>query len=392
MARLKSICRIICTVASVCLLASPAYALKKPKKSTKKPVVLQEPTVENYPVTTGDTLWAICERNVGSGSVWPKIWSYNPELTNPNWIYPGDLIRFLPSTEPLPSLHGSALSASNKIAAPVEVETKKAATKHPSVEVITLAPTRPRAKKPGRLVDLFVTEDEVEAFGTLSESVSDSILLAQGAILYFDLASKKTVMPGDRFLIYRTSLPVMHPKTHKRYGYMTEVTGLASVLDVDGKRARAELIEMWREVERGQKIIPYSDSLQTVLGQKDESAAKHAIVEAVKPVEGIVVSVGDSGGTVASDRQLIVIDRGQRDGLLRGTRLGIFKHGANLGNKNKGMLSRGEPTPLVQIGTIRVLDEHATAATCIVERTTHEIEPGDVVRTLEPKAQSSSLP
>jgi len=44
-------------------------------------------------VRRGDTLWSICDEYFQNPYQWPRIWSYNPQLQNPHWIYPGDQIR-----------------------------------------------------------------------------------------------------------------------------------------------------------------------------------------------------------------------------------------------------------------------------------------------------------
>ena len=54
------------------------------------------PIPELHVVRSGDTLWDICFYYFNDPWQWPKIWSYNPQITNPHWIYPGDLVRLLP--------------------------------------------------------------------------------------------------------------------------------------------------------------------------------------------------------------------------------------------------------------------------------------------------------
>ncbi|MEL6187221.1 MAG: LysM peptidoglycan-binding domain-containing protein, partial [Myxococcota bacterium] len=39
-----------------------------------------------HAVRQGDTLWDLCAKYLNSPWYWPKIWSYNPQLTNPHWI------------------------------------------------------------------------------------------------------------------------------------------------------------------------------------------------------------------------------------------------------------------------------------------------------------------
>src|SRR5690606_22122340 len=55
---------------------------------------------ETYTVRSGDTLWDVTGRFYGNPWEWPRVWSYNPEITNPHWIYPLDQLRLLaPGTE-----------------------------------------------------------------------------------------------------------------------------------------------------------------------------------------------------------------------------------------------------------------------------------------------------
>src|SRR5262249_19779304 len=52
-------------------------------------------------VKRGDTLWDLCDRYFRNPWDWPRIWSYNPELQNPHWIYPGDQIRMQANAPPV---------------------------------------------------------------------------------------------------------------------------------------------------------------------------------------------------------------------------------------------------------------------------------------------------
>jgi hypothetical protein len=61
------------------------------------------PPPDTYSIRPGDTLWDLSGRFLNNPWYWPKIWSYNPEITNPHWIYPGNLLRFYPSAEESPT-------------------------------------------------------------------------------------------------------------------------------------------------------------------------------------------------------------------------------------------------------------------------------------------------
>ncbi len=58
---------------------------------------------EVHSVVKGDTLWDLSQRYLGSPWYWPKVWSFNPEIANPHWIYPGNQVRFYRSGDEGPS-------------------------------------------------------------------------------------------------------------------------------------------------------------------------------------------------------------------------------------------------------------------------------------------------
>src|SRR5512137_992705 len=51
------------------------------------------PAQENYVIQRGDTLWDLSGKFLDSPWYWPKLWSYNPQIENPHWIYPGNQLR-----------------------------------------------------------------------------------------------------------------------------------------------------------------------------------------------------------------------------------------------------------------------------------------------------------
>src|SRR5262249_18431372 len=44
-------------------------------------------------VRKGDTLWDLCDQYFQNPWQWPTVWSYNSQIQNPHWIYPGDQLR-----------------------------------------------------------------------------------------------------------------------------------------------------------------------------------------------------------------------------------------------------------------------------------------------------------
>lgn len=55
-------------------------------------VRLREDRPDTYVVVKGDTLWDISATFLENPFLWPQIWQVNPQIENPDLIYPGDIV------------------------------------------------------------------------------------------------------------------------------------------------------------------------------------------------------------------------------------------------------------------------------------------------------------
>ncbi|UTA46611.1 filamentous hemagglutinin N-terminal domain-containing protein [Simiduia sp. 21SJ11W-1] len=56
---------------------------------------LKEGYESSYKIEAGDTFWDIAEKFLKNPFKWPDLWKQNPNVTNPDKIYPGDVIKVL---------------------------------------------------------------------------------------------------------------------------------------------------------------------------------------------------------------------------------------------------------------------------------------------------------
>ncbi len=321
------------------------------------------PELEEYTVAKGDTLWDICARYTGSPWHWPQVWSYNPEITNPNWIYPGDLIRFHPSMQELPSM-AELISGQREIPEqpPPEVA-QEAQPARKRVQLIETAPRPPPSLRTRRFLGRFVTARELAEAGFLSNAVPDKILLAPGDNVFLTFPDEKDGKMGQRYMVYRTARKIIHPITGALWGYMTEVTGFARTTQVTGDVSRAVLTDAVEEIERGQLVTPLVQVPFVQLIKKPATVA----------LDGYVIAVED-GGNIGED-QLAFIDIGKSAGLDYGNELSVFVQPDPLREAKVHL-------PLVEIARMLVVDVRDTAATCVVTDARQEIRPGMPVRTI----------
>jgi hypothetical protein len=353
--------------------ATPAAGQKgksKGRKATAPVTAEYKPTVDQYTVVQGDTLWDVCARLTGSPWHWPRVWSYNPELTNPHWIYPGDVVRFEPSTLPLPRL--AQLASSERDLPPEpgaateigrEADSGETLPQVSEVRATPLGATTSQ-RRSRRPLSLFVSPRELAESGRLTNSVNDQILLAPPAEVFITFPSGAHASPGQRFMIYKTDLEIMHPITGKSYGYLTQVTGFASLRTREGNDlGRAVITEAVAEVERGQLVAPL---VQLPLVDQVPTLAR-------TPVGGYVLAV-QPGESMAGERQFVFVDIGAGKGLEPGNRLAVFV--------SEDPLDPGHEIPSTKIGELMALDVRESATTCIVLDALQEIYPGQRVKAV----------
>ncbi len=329
------------------LLAVAAVALPAPASAQGAIQVSGGSTGEMnvYIAEEGDTLWDIADRFFSEPDYWPTLWSFNPQITNPNWIFPGDQVFLVPPQPKGPEQQqGFQVTESRYSAAP-------------RVELAL-----------GRRVG-FVTEDEFKGSGVMQNSREEKVMLSETDEAYIRFETQRRIKPGDLFLIYRTIGKAKHPVTGKKMGYQVRYLGVAKVTSTDSKLNKSVLLTTFEEIERGDRVAPFAPLQRQVPPVKNASA-----------VAGNVVLTFDDVPYLG-EFHYVVVDRGTSDGVQAGNRFVVREKGDGVPRFNPSEKKRKD-FPEEIYGEILVIEAGEKTSLGIVSYTNREFEVGAPVDML----------
>jgi hypothetical protein len=295
-----------------------------------------------YQVRSGDTLWDICSAQFSNPWLWPEVWSLNPEITNPHWIYPGQVIRLRLGA---PRAYGWG--------------EPQAITEVSGGTVFF--------RNEG-----FIEKELEDPPGTIVASWEDEMLLSYPDLLYVRFREDFPVQEGQQYTIYRPREQVEDFVEDEEgdpvvLGRLVEIlgTGTVATWDPDAHLARVRIIEAVNPVERGDSVGPIERNFFVSAPRAAEVDLDGQIVATLRP------RLNQGEGFI------VFINRGYDDGVRDGNRFQVIRATDHYLQSRR----RDVPPdlPFEWIGECQVLEARKTASTCLVLESRLELAIGDRV-------------
>ncbi|HSP78337.1 MAG TPA: LysM peptidoglycan-binding domain-containing protein [Myxococcaceae bacterium] len=328
---------------------------------------------EVHSVVEGDTLWDLSQRYLGSPWYWPKVWSYNPEIANPHWIYPGNLVRLFPAGEEVPSRVEAGIGP-----APLELVAEEGEFS-PATELDVLSGEdlvqvsgkltyEPKAARTV-MTQGFVTTRELDEAGRIDSSFSEAQMLTSLDTVYVRFKRQADARLGDRYVIFHTVKDVTHPVTGRKVGFLTEFVGTLRVTSLSERYVTAQIVDAWDVIVRGDLVGPFGERLvEQVVPRRNEKEVQGYVVTAMVPYLSLV-----------GEHHFLVVDKGSSDGVQVGNVFTVIRQndvGGDIFNPAK--VEKGERLlPIENIATCLVTEVKDRTSNCVLTQSVVEVVPGD---------------
>ena len=305
-------------------------------------IVTQNPTFGIgglYVIQGGDNLWDLCTVFFHNPYKWPTMWSWNPQVTNPHWIYPGDVLRMQP-----PVQRGADRT--------VIWSESRYSDRKVFMEILS------------RYVG-YLPDRKFKHSGKIIHARESHDTLAEYDEIYLAFKKDMVVRRGEKFTIYRNLGPVMHPTTEKIVGHKVKHLGIAKVLDAKNDYVKALILKSYEEIYRGDlitSIFPHSFDVGPVLNQVDLQAT---LVDYYQPTR------------FAGQLHYVYIDKGRLDGLKRGNRFVIQRRGDGLWFDDPPEDAELDKFPWERMGEVMVVEVFEENSLGIVTQSIKELVRGD---------------
>lgn len=276
---------------------------------------------DEYTVKKGDTLWDISGTFLNSPWMWPEIWHVNPQIENPHLIFPGDLIKLvyldgqprLTLERTMKLVPGAGINGTTKLSPSIRVQQTEEAISAIPLDKIDAFLSRSRVTLPG----------ELEAAPYMLAGQQQHVIVGAGDRAY---ARGQFDANYANYGIYRKGQVFKDPVTKELLGVYAQGIGTVAVSKMTGDIATLDVVRTFEEVRPGDNLLPSEDrSVDSVFFPSSPDTEIEAQIIAV---EGGVTQVGKFN--------VVMINKGEREGLQIGNVLAIYKAGEIVTDRVRG--------------------------------------------------------
>jgi nucleoid-associated protein YgaU len=270
-------------------------------------------------VEDGDTLWDISDHYFGDPWHWPQLWSYNPEITNPHWIYPLDQIRLTPNAQAEQQSVAKASGPGGTGAGAGATDEKPATSGVLSGTESAPAVVVPRgAWKPGMIFlrdQGYLDKEALKTVGQIVGGNEEQMFLAPSDQLYIEFRSDQDVRAGESYTIFRAMSG--WERVEKEKGTLVRILGTAVVRSYDKEKrtARAVVTEAMDPIERGLFVAKLERRFDLVAPKPNAANVIAHVIASIQP------------RTLLSFGNVVFLDAGADKGIQPGNRFFIVRRG-----------------------------------------------------------------
>jgi len=303
-----------------------------------------EPTI--YVVKKGDTLWGLSERFLKDPYYWPNMWSKNSQVTNPHFIYPGQMVRVFPDRLELVP-RGEAAAA------------RKGATPDITQDVAEEKIFTIRGNEG------YLMETDARPFGTIIGIHNQRIVAGSDDIAYTDIGTNNGAKGGEKFSIFSVEGAVSHPVTSEIMGKKIIPLGTLQLTDVERTASRAIITSNFKEISPGAYLIPYREDRRRDVPLK----------MATRELKGYIIE-SHTGTSIIAAGDIAYIDLGSRQGAEPGNMLYVVRDVPVDQMYTEGRVER---LPQELLGALVILETGKNTATALVVKSIDAIYKGDKI-------------
>ncbi|MFO1418605.1 MAG: LysM domain-containing protein [Methylotetracoccus sp.] len=348
------------------LLAALLVVAAAGEATERVPLNPAHPT--RYTVAPGDTLWEIAGKFLTNPWQWRTVWRRNPQVRNPDLIYPGDVLE-LSESGGQPQVY-VAEPSEVRLSPRVRVEPLEAAIPTVRMEAIRPFLTKPRV----------LTEDQNDDAPYIIGLAERRIVGGAGDLIY---VRNLPAGPQRTFTVYRGRQGYQTYESHGykpyqayRDGETEEILGYEGLYVADaelvapGDPATLRLLHNEREAVINDRVLA---------AQWDRTGLYVFPHTSPKPIRGHIISVLE-GVSQIGQYAVVALDRGTRDGIDVGHIFDVFQSGYPIYDM-QGTFGSKITSPERLAGSLMVFRVFERVSYALVLEADHAIHVLDFVQT-----------